>query len=97
MEFIQKNVILNSLFFLDAYFVIGEIEEFLPDERIAQWSIRWILDHPAVTTVIPGASKISQVKTNMAAADLPSLPNEIHSKLRELYDEKIKPAIRGHY
>lgn len=74
-----------------------EISELLPDERMAQWSIRWILDHPAVTTVIPGASKISQVKDNMAAADLQSLPVEIHLKLREIYNEKIKPAIRGHY
>lgn len=75
----------------------GEISKLLPDERMAQWSIRWILDHPAVTTVIPGASKISQVKTNMDASDLPSLPDDLHSKLRELYDEKTKPAIRGHY
>ena len=75
----------------------GEISKLLPDDRMAQWSIRWILDHPAVTTVIPGASKISQVKTNMEASDLPSLQGEIHSKLRKLYDEKTKPAIRGHY
>lgn len=74
-----------------------KIASLLPDERMAQWSLRWILDHSEVTTVIPGATKIAQVKTNVAASDLPPLPKEIHNKLRTLYDEKIKPRIRGHY
>lgn len=74
-----------------------EIAAMLPDERMAQWSIRWILDHPEVTTVIPGATKVSQVQSNVAASDLPPLPKETHKKLRALYDEKIKPIIRGHY
>lgn len=74
-----------------------EIAKLLPDERMAQWSICWILDHPEVTTVIPGASKVSQVESNVESSDLPTLSNDIHTKLRELYDEKIKPVIRGHY
>jgi aryl-alcohol dehydrogenase-like predicted oxidoreductase len=74
-----------------------QIKNILPDERMAQWSIRWILDHPQVTTVIPGASKISQVESNMEASDLQPLSGSIHSQLRQLYDQEIKTAIRGHY
>ncbi|HSN59766.1 MAG TPA: aldo/keto reductase, partial [Ferruginibacter sp.] len=74
-----------------------EMSTVLPNERMAGWAIRWILDHPEVTTVIPGASKVSQVENNMAASGLPSLPAETHQQLRTLYDEKIKPVIRGHY
>jgi len=74
-----------------------EIASLLPDERMAQWSLRWILDHPEVTTVIPGATKIEQVKSNVAASELPALSKETHDKLRALYNEKIKSAIRGHY
>jgi aryl-alcohol dehydrogenase-like predicted oxidoreductase len=74
-----------------------EIASLLPDERTAQWAIRWILDHPEVTTVIPGASKVTQVKSNVAASGLPSLSNQLHEQLRTLYNEKIKPVIRGHY
>ncbi|MGF1926057.1 MAG: aldo/keto reductase, partial [Bacteroidia bacterium] len=61
------------------------------------WALRWILDHPQVTTVIPGASKISQVHSNVQAADLPALPGSTHQQLRQLYDEQIKDQIRGHY
>jgi aryl-alcohol dehydrogenase-like predicted oxidoreductase len=74
-----------------------EIASMFPDERMAQWSLRWILDHPEVTTVIPGATKIGQVKNNVAASDSKPLPKETHQKLRALYDEKIRTAIRGHY
>jgi aryl-alcohol dehydrogenase-like predicted oxidoreductase len=74
-----------------------DIATIFPDEKMAQWSIRWILDHSEVTTVIPGASKISQVESNVAASSLAPLPKETHVRLRALYDDKIKPLIRGHY
>jgi len=74
-----------------------EIASLLPDGNEAQWAIRWILDHPAVTTVIPGATKGEQVKVNVAASDLPPLTESSHEKLRTLYDQRIRPLIRGHY
>lgn len=74
-----------------------EIREILPDGSMAQWALRWILDHPEVTTVIPGASSIAQVNSNVAASDLPPLTVEVHNGLRRLYEEKIKQKIRGHY
>jgi len=69
----------------------------LPDERTAQWALRWILDHPEVTTVIPGASKVSQVESNVAASELPSLSSDVHSQLKALYNSDILPSIRGRF
>ncbi|MGI4805990.1 MAG: aldo/keto reductase [Janthinobacterium lividum] len=74
-----------------------EMQNLMPNERMAQWAIRWILDHPQVTTVIPGASKVSQVESNVAASGLQPLSAETHQKLRKLYDSEIHDAIRGHY
>ncbi|HUC79553.1 MAG TPA: aldo/keto reductase [Flavisolibacter sp.] len=74
-----------------------KIKAVMPDERTAQWALRWILDHPEVTTVIPGASKISQVQSNVAASSLPPLSSNVHQQLRKLYDEEIKPSIRGNF
>jgi len=74
-----------------------EMKAILPDGRMAQWAIRWILDHPEVTTVIPGASKISQVNSNVEASALSPLPASVHEQLRALYDEQVKEQIRGHY
>ena len=72
-----------------------EIGLTLPDGSMPQLALRWILDHPEVTTVIPGASNVAQVQGNVAVSDLPNLSMEAHKKLRVLYDEKIKAKIRG--
>jgi len=74
-----------------------EIKALLPEGNLAQQSIRWILDHPAITTVIPGASSVNQVQGNVAASALEPLGNDVHTTLRSLYDAKIKPQIRGVY
>ncbi|HTH81473.1 MAG TPA: aldo/keto reductase [Mucilaginibacter sp.] len=75
----------------------AQIKNLLPDERMAQWSIRWILDHPEITTVIPGASKVAQVYSNVAASALPQLTQQTHTALRELYDKDIYKKIRGQF
>lgn len=69
----------------------------LPEGSMAEGSIRWILDHPQVTTVIPGASKISQAQSNVNASSLPVLEVAVHQQLRQLYDNDVKPVIQGHY
>jgi aryl-alcohol dehydrogenase-like predicted oxidoreductase len=74
-----------------------QMAQLMPDNKTAGWAIRWILDHPEVTTVIPGASKVAQVNSNVAASELPPLPADTLQQLRELYDSKVKPQIRGHY
>lgn len=72
-----------------------EIAEILPGNNLSQLAIRWILDHPQVTTVIPGASRPGQVLSNIHSSDLPPLSSELHTRLYELYTRKIKPSIRG--
>jgi len=87
----------SGIDFKEGVKLAGQIKNLLPDERMAQWAIRWILDHPEVTTVIPGASKISQVNSNVEASGLAPLSPQVHQQLRKLYDEQVKGQIRGHY
>lgn len=73
-----------------------KVDKILPNTiPMAQAALRWVLDHPEVTTVIPGASKISQVQDNVQASELNELSEETHRKLKTLYDDQIRPAIRG--
>jgi aryl-alcohol dehydrogenase-like predicted oxidoreductase len=64
---------------------------------MAQLALRWILDHDAVSSVIPGATKIAQAESNAAASDLEPLPPDVHLSLENLYAEEIAGAIRGAY
>ncbi|TRW22825.1 aldo/keto reductase [Flavobacterium zepuense] len=83
--------------FKDGVAFAEAIKGLLPDDSLPQQAIRWILDHPAITTVIPGASKVSQVASNIAASPLEPFDEVTMLELRNLYDAKIKAKIRGVY
>jgi aryl-alcohol dehydrogenase-like predicted oxidoreductase len=47
-----------------------------------EMALRFILNNPTVSTIIPGMRKTSHVESNIAASDAWPLPDELHSKLR---------------
>ncbi|WP_186756902.1 aldo/keto reductase [Echinicola salinicaeni] len=60
---------------------------------LASWALRWILMFDQVSTVIPGASKVEQVVSNVNAGQLPRLNSDQMNKVREVYNEYIKPSV----
>ncbi len=75
-----------------------ELKQYVPDEMtMAQFALRWILDYDAVSVIIPGASKPQQAIDNAAASDLPPLGKDLHKKLKDFYEQKVKSHIRGKY
>lgn len=60
---------------------------------MAQFALRWILMHDAVSCAIPGAKSPAQVADNAAAADLAPLSAETMLQLQEIYQEKISAAV----
>jgi aryl-alcohol dehydrogenase-like predicted oxidoreductase len=46
-------------------------------------ALRFILDNPTVSTIIPGMRKLKHVESNIEASDAGPLPEELHAKLRE--------------
>ena len=63
------------------------------DRTAVQLALRWVLDHEAVTTVIPGARSVEQVEGNVTASDLPPLDPALHEELRAIYDHHIRPHV----
>ena len=62
---------------------------------MSQFALRWILDHPQVSTVIAGVSKPEQIADNVAASERRSLFPALMGQLGEWYQTEVKPAIRG--
>lgn len=85
----------SGLAFNDGVKLVNGIRSVLPEGKMAQLALRWILDHKEVSVVIPGASKPSQVESNMAASDMKSLSVDVHEKLRALYNDEIIDLVRG--
>ncbi|MET9086331.1 aldo/keto reductase [Streptomyces sp. NPDC004237] len=63
----------------------------------AQLALRWIIEQPGVTTVIPGARNQEQARANAAAAKLPELPAETVTAIRELYVGRIKDQVENRW
>jgi aryl-alcohol dehydrogenase-like predicted oxidoreductase len=49
---------------------------------MAEMALRFILNHPAVSTIIPGMRKPEHVANNLAASGAGPLPDELHTSLR---------------
>jgi len=64
---------------------------------MAQMALRWILDHPQVSVVIPGASRPEQVQANVDAAAVQPLPSDLYEKLAGVYRAHVRDFIRGPY
>jgi aryl-alcohol dehydrogenase-like predicted oxidoreductase len=47
-----------------------------------EMALRFTLNNPTVSTIIPGMRKISHVEANLAASDAGPLPEELHASLR---------------
>jgi aryl-alcohol dehydrogenase-like predicted oxidoreductase len=61
----------------------------------AQSALRWIIDQPGVTTVIPGARSVEQARANAAAAELPPLDDATLAAVAKLYDTRIRPLVHA--
>ena len=64
---------------------------------MAQWALRFCLDFPQVTTVIPGAKHAEQARSNAGASTMPRISDEDHEHLRKFYLAKVTRHIRGKY
>ena len=69
---------------------VSDLRRLVPeDATMAQFTLRWILDHDAVTTVIPGSTTPAHVQENLAAAELDPLSNETHGAVRDIYEDRV--------
>ena len=64
------------------------------DSSMPEMALRYILSHPAVSTIIPGMRKLRHVDANIAASDLGPLPASLLGQLRShRWVRKQAPAV----
>ncbi|WP_285747646.1 aldo/keto reductase [Lentzea sp. NBRC 105346] len=61
---------------------------------MAQFALRWIVDQPGVTVVIPGARNVEQARANATAADLAPVDS---AEITRVYDELIRPHVHDRW
>jgi aryl-alcohol dehydrogenase-like predicted oxidoreductase len=70
-----------------------EVAEIAGDTPTAAFALRWIIDQPGVTTVIPGARNPEQARGNAAVGRLGRVPAAFDDAVRSVYDERLRADI----
>lgn len=73
---------------------VEEIRKLVPPgATMAQFALRWILMHDAVSCAIPGGKRPDQVEDNVRAAELPPLTGEQMAVVERIYNSYIREQV----
>jgi aryl-alcohol dehydrogenase-like predicted oxidoreductase len=74
-----------------------EFVEIAGDAAPSAVALRWVVQQEGVTSVIPGARTVAQVRGNVAAASLPPLTDTQLADLERVYDERIRAHVHDRW
>jgi len=73
--------------------VVKEYIRLFGEEYLVQHALRWILMHEAVSCVIPGASSVDQVLSNVMASEIPALPDMAMDDVQKVYNTHVREHV----
>ena len=74
--------------------VVEKLKAVFPAQPgLAAWALRWILMHPEVSVVIPGASRPEQLVSNLEVSGLRPLTDVEMTAVREIYNNDVRPLV----
>jgi aryl-alcohol dehydrogenase-like predicted oxidoreductase len=77
---------------------VAELKALLePEQSLAQFALRWVIDQPGVSTVIPGARNPEQARANAAVADTPPLSQPQLNGVRDVYDRLVREHVHDRW
>ena len=75
-----------------------ELAEHTPEgASTAQLALRWVIDQPGVSTVIPGARSPEQARANAGAAELAPLDGATLDAFRDIYDREVREHVHDRW
>ncbi|CAH1000308.1 Aldo-keto reductase IolS [Neolewinella maritima] len=73
---------------------VAKLKELFPgEENLAPIALQWILSFGEVSCIIPGASKVEHLRSNVGAVDRAPLTEAQLRSMNKIYRQMIKPAV----
>lgn len=73
---------------------VEELKKVFPEyDNLAPVAIKWVLMNQNVSCVIPGASKVEHVKSNILASEMDPIPQTRMDRIDEIYKKYIKDSV----
>jgi aryl-alcohol dehydrogenase-like predicted oxidoreductase len=92
-EWFDKGETFAGVPFETGLAVVEELKELFGGMNLAQVALKWILMNDQISVIIPGASKLQHIPSNMQAGDLADFSPEQMAAAREIYEQKIRPHV----
>lgn len=86
----------SGLPFETGVMLADQLKQMVPKTApLSQFALRWILDQPAVSTIIAGVTRPDQLRSNVEAIGLDPVEPALAEELKGWYEDKVRPAVRG--
>ena len=73
---------------------VEQLKTLFPNQNnLAPIALRWILDHPEVGCIIPGASKVEHLLSKITASDFAPLTNKENKGVDAIYDRWVRKHV----
>lgn len=93
-EMFDKGETFSGIDYETGLAAVEELKALFPNEPdLSPIALKWILQHDAVSTIIPGASRPEQVLSNVASLDFLDLSAEKIAQMNSIYAKHIKPLV----
>lgn len=92
-EFFDKGETFSGVDYATGLKAADRLKNEIPTDDLAGTALRWILMHPEVSVVIPGASRAEQIVENVKASELPALTDAQMNTVQRIYDEEIRASV----
>ncbi len=93
-EMFDKGETFSGIPYVTGLDAVDKLKSVIPaDTNLVDIALKWILMKKEVSCIIPGASKIDQVHSNVKASEIPDLDNSILQKINEIYEEDVKKHV----
>lgn len=73
---------------------VDELKKLFPgQENLAPVALQWILQFKEISCIIPGASSVDHVRSNLSVFDMPALTESKIKAMNDIYDKYIKADV----
>lgn len=72
---------------------VEDLREVAGDRPLAELALRWVVDTPGVTSVIPGARNADQARRNAAVAESAPLTQDQRDAVGAVYDRHVRALV----
>ncbi len=93
-EAFDKGETFSGIDYATGLAAVEALKEIFPGQtNLAPIALKWILQFDAVSCIIPGASNIKQVDSNISALQIPGFTPEQLAAVQQVYEKYIKKTV----